>query len=276
MAGYRQFNKERRAGLVEAKNKFSLPRTQAVVAGRTVDVFGYRQGIAILNGLNYVPRPIFQGYCAYTPSLIQLNTRHYQSVKRPEFVISKLETIDHRFPTSEDSGVLVELLYHYRPILSENGWQLWEAAHPVEDLKPQLIVGIMAKLGQYVPIPENAFVWVELDVKQTRWGRLAAFLYKSAPIYIELEDDAGQSFRYRIIPSMASSGWLLNPELTNDDQLVLAAHGAPLRRYKWLKIVAAAAGDRLFKKTVEIKFSALPYVPFAAGCLPSTIMPSIN
>ena len=75
MTGPAQFDEKRRTGLAEAKNKFYLPRISAVVAGRTVDVFGYRQGIAILNGLNYVPRPIFQGYSAYTPSLIELNTQ---------------------------------------------------------------------------------------------------------------------------------------------------------------------------------------------------------
>ena len=269
VTGYAQFDRGRRAGLAEAKNKFYLPRIKAVVADRIVDVFGYRQGIAILNGLNYVPRPIFQSYSAYTPSLIELNTRYYQSPKRPEFVISKLETIDHRFPTLDDTGVLVELLYHYRPILSENGWQLWETAHPAQALQPQLIAKLSAKLGQYVPIPENAFIWIELELKQTRWGRIAAFLYKSAPIFIELEDDRGQNFRYRIVPSMASSGWLLNPELTNDDQVALAANGAPLPRYKWLRIVAERGGRRLFKKTVEIKFSALPDI----GHLPPDAFP---
>jgi hypothetical protein len=258
VTGYAQFDEGRRAGLAEAKNKFYLPRIKAVVADRMVDVFGYRQGIAILNGLNYVPRPIFQGYSAYTPSLIELNTQYYQSVKRPEFVISKLETIDHRFPTLDDSGVLLELLYHYRPILSENGWQLWETAHPAQALQPQLIAKLSAKLGQYVSIPENVFIWIELELKKTHWGRIATFFYKSAPIFIELEDDRGQNFRYRIVPSMASSGWLLNPELTNDDQLALAAHGAPLQRYKWLRIAAEPGGGRFFKKTVEIKFSALP------------------
>lgn len=258
VTGHAQFDEKRRTGLAEAQNKFYLPRIGAVVAGRTVDVLGYRQGIAILNGLNYVPRPIFQGYSAYTPSLIELNTQYYQSSRRPEFVISKLETIDHRFPTSEDSGVLLELLYHYRPILSENGWQLWETVHPIQALQPQLIAKLSATLGQYVPIPENAFIWIELELKETLWGRIAALLYKSAPIFIELEDDRGQRVRYRIIPSMASSGWLLNPELTNDDQLALAALGASLPRYKSLRIAAEPGGDRLFERTVEIKFSALP------------------
>jgi hypothetical protein len=255
---YTRLDERRRADLAEARRRFSLPRIKGIVKDRTVDVFGYRQGIAILNRMNYVPRPIFQGYSAYTPSLIELNRRHYRSVKRPEFVISQFETIDHRFPTLDDSGVLLELLYHYQPVLNENGWLLWKAVDPVQAIEPRLIEKLSAKLGQYVPIPENNVIWIELEAEQTRLGRIAAFLYKSVPIFIELEGDAGQRFRYRIIPSMAGSGWLLNPELTNDDQLALASHGAPLQRYKWLRITVEPGGDRFFKRTVGITFSVLP------------------
>jgi hypothetical protein len=130
--------------------------------------------------------------------------------------------------------------------------------NPIQAIEPRLIEKLSAKLGQYVTIPENKFIWIELETEQTRLGRIAAFLYKSVPIFIELEDDAGQSFRYRIIPSMAGSGWLLNPGLTNDDQLVFASHGAPLQRYKWLRIAVEPGGDRFFKKTVGITFSVLP------------------
>jgi hypothetical protein len=258
VTGYAQFDKMRRANLAEAESKFSLPRTKAVVANRTMDVIGYRQGIALLNGLNYVPRPIFQGYSAYTPSLIGMNTRHYQSVRRPEFVISKLETIDDRFPTSEDSGVLVELLYHYRPILKENGWELWQATYPVEAFQPQLITRISARLGQNVPLPESTFVWAELEIKQTRWGKAVAFFYKGAPTFIDLEDDLGLTFRYRIVPSMARSGFLLNPEIKNDAELALAANGAALHHYKWIRISTDSSKAKLFKKKVDIKLFALP------------------
>lgn len=255
---YGRFEKGRKASLAQTERKFSLPRIKTVVGDRSVDVISYRQGIAILNGLNYVPRPVFQGYSAYTPSLIELNTKHYQSLRRPQFVIAKLETIDDRFPTLDDSGVLLELLYHYQPILNENGWHLWEAKRDIGAINRRLIESFSGKLGQVVPIPDNASIWVELELKQTRWGRIAAFLYKSVPILITLEDDAGLRSRYRIIPSMTGNGWLLNPVLTNDDQLVLAAKGAPLQRYKWFKVDVEPGSDAFFKATFGIKFSALP------------------
>lgn len=135
---------------------------------------------------------------------------------------------------------------------------MWNAADFVPAIEPRLIEKRRAKLGQIVPIPENNVIWIQLEVEQTRLGRIAAFLYKSVPVFIELEDDAGQSFRYRIIPSMAGSGWLLNPELMNDDQLVRASHGAPLQRYRWLRIVVEPGGHRFFKSTVGITFSVLP------------------
>jgi len=44
------------------------------VGGASIDVLGFRQDAAILNGLNYTPHPVFQSYAAYTPGLQRLNT----------------------------------------------------------------------------------------------------------------------------------------------------------------------------------------------------------
>ena len=257
LTNYQQLDLARQRLLQEARGKNHLPKIQAIVGTQPVDVFGYRQGIALLNELNYIPRPVFQGYSAYTPSLIALNTEHYQSNKRPRFVISKLETIDNRFPTLDDSKVLLELLYHYQPIVNENGWQLWEAADLSQRVEPRLLSTFNAKLGQHVAVPASHPIWLELELKQTRWGRLRSLFYKSAPVVIELEDDAEKISRYRIIPSMTTSGFLLNPEIATDDQVVNAALGGMLPRYKWFK-VTADSGETLFKNSVRISFSALP------------------
>jgi hypothetical protein len=74
---------------------------------------------------------------------------------------------------------------------------------------------------------------------------------------IELGDNTGRTFHYRVVPSMTTSGCLLNPEVTDDDQLLFAARGNTLPRYRWLKITTKG-GDKLFKKNAAIRFSTLP------------------
>ena len=75
------------------------------------DIFLYKQskGTA-LNDFNYTPRPILQGYSAYTPRLIAANTAFYSSPQAPAFVLLKYQPIDKRYPALEDAGVLRQLL----------------------------------------------------------------------------------------------------------------------------------------------------------------------
>src|SRR5262249_19574111 len=57
----------------EMARRFALPQITARVRGASVDTFSYEQGVLLLNGLNWTPRPIFQGYSAYTPFLQSIN-----------------------------------------------------------------------------------------------------------------------------------------------------------------------------------------------------------
>ena len=43
--------------------------TKAAVAGESIDILSVGQGLLLLHGFDYRPRPIFQGYSAYTPRL---------------------------------------------------------------------------------------------------------------------------------------------------------------------------------------------------------------
>ena len=255
---YRAFDNLRRTMLLEKEGACSLPRIKAAVNDKPVDVLGYRQGIALLNKLNYSPRPIFQGYSAYTNSLIEINTRHYQSVHRPEFVISKLETIDDRFMTLDDAGAVLELLYHYRPMMRENGWQLWEVVSPVRPVDRQSISEFNAKIGEEVALPDVPFIWAQLKIEHTSLGKIAETFYKSGPVFLELVNDSGWVVRYRIVPSMADYGFLLNPEIKSDDDLAAVATGGALHKYRSMRVDIDSAYQRLFRPKVRIKLSALP------------------
>ena len=46
--------------LLEAQRASDLPHTRNAVGRGTVDVFNFYQGAALINGLSYTPRPVFQ------------------------------------------------------------------------------------------------------------------------------------------------------------------------------------------------------------------------
>jgi hypothetical protein len=112
--------------LAQELQRWDLPRTRDVVGQRSVDVLGYDQAIAIYNKFNYRPRPVFQSYSAYTPTLARLNLDYYNSDRAPDFVLLNLKSLDERLPIMDDSAVFYLVTHRYTYVLSEKSFQLWE------------------------------------------------------------------------------------------------------------------------------------------------------
>ena len=112
------------------RQQFALPKIRSAVGGSSVDVIGLEQAVVLLNDLNYRPPPVFQGYQACTRKLEELNVAFYRSNQAPEFVLFKLQSIDGRFPTLDNSRVLLDLLHRYQFVLEEDGFLLLQQKIP--------------------------------------------------------------------------------------------------------------------------------------------------
>ena len=87
-----------------------------MIGSESVDVMNYLALAPVANGLNYQPRPVFQGFVAYTPALQQLNEQYFESADRPHFVMMSHDATDGRFPALEDSAALNQVLNNYVPV----------------------------------------------------------------------------------------------------------------------------------------------------------------
>jgi len=215
------YRAEMNAALSLQRQRFECPQIKAEVRNSTVDVFGYYQGIALLNDLNYHPRPAFQSYSAYTPSLIRNNANFYRSDAAPSFVISTFHSIDNRFPTLDDSEALRVLLLDYELVLEENGCLLWRrlalrkpAIEEVTESETREIA-----LGQAVPLVEGN-VWCVMDIKESTLGKIRSFLYKPPILFISVADKDDRSTTYRILPSIARCGFILDPYLQSQTDII--------------------------------------------------------
>ena len=254
-----------RAELIEARNEYSLPRVRAAVGNGTIDVFGYEQGIALLNDLNYTPRPVFQGYSAYTPRLIAMNTAFYSSSQAPAFVLLKYQPIDDRYPTLEDAGVLRQLLLYYKPLFMERGYTLWKRVSEPKPNSPSISVSQSLVFDEVYALPNDNNTWVELDVRQSLRGRLLDFLYKPPPVEIHLNDSEGGQTIHRLVPRMSSAGFIINPPLTTERDLLLSALGGFERRTVSFLVHVPKKSRRFFQRRVTSRVAPLPEVPSETG-----------
>lgn len=106
---------------------------------------------------------------------------------------------------------------HYAPVLTEGAFALFRRTSP-------LAPGVAAKallLEQTVPLSKDIGLprlgrhplWLEVDAVPNLLGRLRAALYKPSTLELVTMDDLGQQNRWRLLPRVARSGFLLVPKL---------------------------------------------------------------
>jgi hypothetical protein len=256
----RQLNSQ----LAEARAANALPRVRAEVGDRTIDVFGYEQGIALLNDLNYVPRPVLQGYSAYTPRLIAANTAFYSSANAPAYVLFKYQPIDERYPALDDAGVLRQLLYYYTPLFEEQGYSLWKRSEAPTPILPRLISTQALLFDEACPIPAGHNLWLEVDVQKSLRGRLLDLLYKPPRVEIWINDSHGRQIVHRLVPSMSSTGFIINPQLETSRDVLETAIGLHTGSVVSFLVHVPRESRRFFQRRVVCRLASLPELPAAA------------
>ena len=203
-----------------------LPRTRAAVGRAPVDFFGTAQNLLLHNGLNYAPVPTLQGFIAYTPYLVALNALCYAPGRAPEFVLFQGGSIDERWPSLDGAAQLREILWNYRPCLTEAGLLLLQRKPPAECVPPRPVLrqhGEIA-LDTTLPLPADGADWCELEVHRTLLGQLINFFYHEPALTIEATTIDGHSGQWKLPPVMAQGGFLLRqgPQSLADVSRLLA------------------------------------------------------
>jgi hypothetical protein len=244
--------------LAEQKAQGSLPRVKKEVGQATIDVLGCEQASALLNGLNYTPRPVFQGYTAYTSYLIERNRRFYRSARAPAYALVKLQTIDNRYPALDDAAVLEELLYHYAFLFTDNGYSLWKKLPESNEVQAGDLGNNVTTFGKEVTVPQDGTVWLELEIKKSILGKLVGALYKPPVLEIAVTSTDGLAVRYRLISPMAASGFIINPMLLSGDDLIRATRGTESKATRSFA-VSISPGDQMFYQgAIQYRMTLLP------------------
>jgi hypothetical protein len=201
-----------------------LDRAKDVIGNDSVDVMNYLLLAAVANEMNYQPRPVIQGFVAYTPALQSLNEDYFRSAGRPHFVLLCQQATDGRFSTLEDSAALNYVLNNYVPV-ARDGHFLVLQQRTAENLAFQLVHEETLHFGEKLNLRPWAQgpLFMSVAIAPSLMGRAATFLYQQHPLYMRIARGEAEE-RYRIVPSMAELPFLVNPLLnSNYDVLNLYA-----------------------------------------------------
>ena len=203
-------------GLENIRSNSPLPNLTG-----SVDALGSNQGAILAHGLTYRPRPSFQGYATYTPGLAARNRAFYLGPEAPEHVLTgKLRSIDQRLPALTEGPLWPILLARYRANLEAGGVLVLTQRDQPRDVVRLPWREFEVAPGEAIDLSSApGVVWATIDVRPSLAGKLAALLYRLEPPTIKLVLARGKPARHRLIPGIASQGFLLSPLVANERQL---------------------------------------------------------
>jgi hypothetical protein len=245
---------------------YDLPRIRAIVGNERVDVIHSAAAIALINGFNYAPRPVFQSYAAYTPLLSELNRAYFTGERAPRFVLLRHDRIDDRLPVLDDAPALLEILRRYEPRLGEKGYVLLEkrAGEP-PPLHRATILRRTLRLGEWIDLSEwkQEALWMRVRWQTPLQGRLRSFFLHAAPLRVELEFSDGRSASHRLCRGPASDGFLLRPFAEDQDGWCRLFSGQPGPEVTRLRLAAPEGLEAFLPPSAEIELESL------SGLLPA-------
>jgi hypothetical protein len=238
-----------------------LPRIKAVIGDEPVDMISHEQGLVLANRLNWKPRPAFQSYFACTPFLIRRNRDFLTGPDAPRYLILSLEPIDWRLPTLEDSAALFTIFHRYRPVLIERGYLLLvRHASAVSDDSPDELDRDDRRIfiGEEITLPPDERPRkIRLDLQLTTRGRIAKLLFKLPPVYLHVRLTDGHVQRFRLIPEMARDGFLLDPLLVTNSDVLRLYGGAPGRRIAAFTVYQKPRNRGYYKNAIAMSMASV-------------------
>jgi hypothetical protein len=211
-----EYRRQMEAYLEQARHLTDLPKLREIVGRSSVDVFGQHQCFALFNGMNYHPRPVFQGHAALNAHLMRLNEQFYLSKAAPDYVLFEFSPIDHKFPPLEDAMLLRDLLINYEFVAAEEPFLLLKLKS-FDAPRLALLRDGVVRLGEPIQLEDfgDASLWMEISVKPSLLGRIREFFYKPPKIRLAIWSTSSsvRPARFPAPVPMLSAGFLASPLL---------------------------------------------------------------
>lgn len=253
---------QREAIAEQLRSSHALTRIRERVGSAGVDILNWEQGLLVLHGMHYQPRPVYQSYQAHSVRLMRMNEAHFLDANAPRYVLLKLQAIDGRLPSGEDALALVALLRAYVPVLEESGFLLFERSTDGSvDALPELALDQSVEFGEWFELPDSKGPkLLALDAEPSALGRLYAFWFRTPPLMLEVETAGGLRSSYRLQPKATRAGFLLSPLLRSTQQLSGLYTGRPPESVRRARIYSALpAYQAMWGGRVRIGFGSFTW-----------------
>jgi hypothetical protein len=231
------------------------------LSNETVDLYPWG-GIDAMyaSELNVAHRPVFEGYGAYTPRLARLNESFLTGKSAPDKLLFAVRSIDQRFPSMEDGLSWPEILTRYDTIGAQRGYLVMKRRESPKTYEIAPLSEIQLSPETMVELPSVDALWVKIDLPLSTTGRLIQQIYKPAILALVVQLSDGTTHAFRLIPGVASAGFLVSPVIVNTEAFALFQHKPDDTRLDQLRPIAfAISGEAGFREHYDFGKAKLSF-----------------
>jgi len=235
------------------KSSYPLP----VLEG-SADIYQYDQSVLLASDNAWNPRPVLQGYTAYTPALARLDEQHLRGRNAPDWVFFDLQTIDGRLPSLDDGLSWPALLDNYTFVSNSGQFVVMRKNHA---LRPSSHYDNVAtgkyKTGATIVLPNTeGLIFAQLDLKPTLIGRLLTELFNPPELHIVVGLQSGKTKSFRVISNMTRTDVLLSPLVSSTgefaDLMAGGGHSLDEDRVRTISVAPSYGGSLYWSGTYAL------------------------
>ncbi len=194
----------------------------------SIDVFPDHLYLALTRSdLTFRPRPVMQSYVAYSPWLAERNAAHYRSDQAPDHVLFSVDPLDDRFPMLCDSLTWRELLQRYEVSDVLEDHLLLTRLPKHRTIQVSKLNKVKGDWGEWIAVPklEEGLIWCRVQLYPTLGTKVAGMAYRQPHVFLDVRWRDGSTKRFRYIPTMGPSGFLLSPALLSKEVFAAIQNG---------------------------------------------------
>jgi hypothetical protein len=220
----------------------------------------------LANSADYRPRPVFQSYAAVNEYLARLNAGFLAGPRAPEFVLLNADSMDGRYPSTEDNLAWLELLCRYQPAGFSGDYLALRKAREPAPVHLAKILERTVTWDQDIELGATSAgpVWAAIDLQVQPLGRLIDLLFR--PPEVDLSVQAGGVWNtYGLVTPLARSGFLLSPVVENPAAFALLYRGDqshPLAPdVSGISVGTGPGGKRFYRPQIAVRLYRLSVPP---------------
>ncbi len=241
-------------------DEWRLDKVRDIVGEAALDEISCEQGIVLLNGFHWQPRPVFQSYTAYTPALLRQNAEFFRSQGAPEYLLLHLAPVDGRLGAMEDSQALLEILRRYEPVAAEKQFVLFRRVPPSEEVGapvPEIVRRQTANFREDVSLEDlpGTLQLLSLRFVPSARGMVRRACFKRDELELEIRTASGHTLSRRLVPALAAEGFLINPLVDTTADFVRLYGPGDGDRVVSLRVTPASHD---FRDEIEVTITACP------------------